>query len=76
METIKQTRVKRNGNKLILTLPETFKAEEVDVLIWPSDKENALTNESLSNHLLEWPQMSDEELSYINEKRRHLNAWK
>jgi len=35
----KKTRIKRSGNQLIVTLPDTFVAEEVDVLIWPSTEE-------------------------------------
>lgn len=76
MEAIKKTRVKRTGNKLTLTLPESFTAEEVDVLIWPSNEEVTAPEKSLSNDLLAWPVMTDEELSLINEKRKHLNAWK
>ena len=76
MEAIKKTRIKRSGNQLIVTLPDTFVAEEVDVLIWPSTEEPLAPIKSLSEDLLQWPEMTDEELSLINEKRKHLNAWK
>jgi hypothetical protein len=76
MEAVKKTRVKRSGNQLILTLPDTFTAEEVDVLIWPSNEDTGAAPKNLSADLLQWPEMTDEELSLINEKRKHLNAWK
>ena len=76
MEAVKKTRIKRNGNQLILTLPDTFKAEEVDVLIWPSGEESSQTAKTISDDLLQWPEMTDEEFSRISEKRKHLNAWK
>ena len=76
MEAIKRTHVKRNGKELIVILPESFTAAEVDVLIWPSDEETEKPNENISPGLLKWPQMTDEEFSSIVEKRKHLNAWK
>ena len=76
MEAIKRTRIKRNGNLLTVTLPDTFKAEEVDILIWPSAEEAFSCAKNVSEDLLQWPEMTDEELSLINEKRQHLNAWK
>jgi hypothetical protein len=76
MEAIKKARIKRSGNKLIVTLPDSFVAEEVDVLIWPSNEEQGPTQNSLSDDLLQWAEMTDEELSAITEKKQHLNAWK
>lgn len=76
MEALKQNSIKRDGNKIVLILPDSFTAEEVDVLIWPSDKNNTIPDSNLSAELLSWPEMSDEELSSINEKRKHLNTWK
>lgn len=76
MEAIKKTRIKRSGNEILVTLPDSFKAEEVDVLIWPSDEESTNVVKNLSADLLAWPEMTDEELALINEKRKHLNAWK
>lgn len=75
MEAIKKTRIKRSGNQLIVTLPDSFTAEEVDVLIWPSN-EDVAPSKNVSEDLLQWPEMTDEELALINEKRKHLNAWK
>ena len=76
MEAIKQTRIKRSGNQLTVTLPDTFKAEEVDVLIWASNEEAPQPATNISEDLLLWSEMTDEEFSLINEKRKHLNAWK
>ncbi len=76
MEAIKKTRVKRNGNKITLTLPDSFTAEEVDVLIWPSNDTTETPVKRMREDLLNWPEMTDEELTLINEKKKHLNAWK
>ena len=76
MEAIKRTKVKREGNKITLILPDNFDAEEVDVLIWPSNEEIVADNTNLSAQLLTWPVMSDDELALINQKRKHINAWK
>jgi hypothetical protein len=78
MEAIKQSHIKRTGNKLILTIPDSFSAEEVDVLIWPSEtaKENSKNTNLISEQLLQWPVMTDEEFQFIEEKRKHFNEWK
>ncbi len=76
MEAIKKTHIKCTGNQLTLTLPETFKAEEVDVLIWASNEETPRPATNRSEDLFLWPDMTDDELLLINEKRQHLNAWK
>jgi hypothetical protein len=76
MEAIKQNRVKRDGNKITLILPDSFSAEEVDVLIWPSNEEAERNYKNISSDLLSWPDMTDEEFAVITEKRKHLNAWK
>ena len=74
MEAIKKTRIKRTGNQLLVTLPDTFKAEEVDVLIWASNEEATTPATNISEDLLLWSEMTDEELSLINEKRQYLNT--
>ncbi len=76
MEAIKQTRIKRTGKELILVLPDNFTADEVDILIWPSNEGIEICEKKISDDLLQWPEMSDEELATITEKRKHLNAWK
>ena len=29
-----------------------------------------------TRYLLDWPEMSDDELNYIEEKRKHINKWR
>lgn len=40
MEAIRKKKVKRTGKKLIIDLPDTFIAEEVDLILWPSIDES------------------------------------
>jgi len=54
MEVIRK-KIKRNGNNIItIELPEDFKAENLDIIIFPSDKE--LENDS--DELVEWRSFS------------------
>ncbi|HRJ30824.1 MAG TPA: hypothetical protein PLV21_15340 [Cyclobacteriaceae bacterium] len=39
MEAIRRKKVKRIGKKIIIELPDSFKANEVDLIIWPSQEE-------------------------------------
>ena len=81
MEAIRKSRIRRKGNEIVVQLPDSFTANEVDVIVWASDnaidenKETANIN-SFSEYLLNWPEMSDEELQSIEEKRKQLNKWK
>ena len=81
MEAIRKSRIRRKGNEIVVQLPDSFTANEVDVIVWASDnaidenKETANIN-SFSEYLLNWPEMSDEELQSIEEKRNQLNKWK
>ena len=81
MEAIRKSRIRRKGNEIVVQLPDSFTANEVDVIVWASDnaidenKETANIN-SFSEYLLNWPEMSDEELQSIEEKRKQLNQWK
>ena len=59
MEAIKQTRIKRTGKELILVLPDNFTADEVDILIWPSNEGIEISEKKISDDLLQWPEMSD-----------------
>jgi hypothetical protein len=43
MEALQIKRVKRNGRQLTADLPDNFIAEEVDIILWPSNEEVALT---------------------------------
>lgn len=39
MEAIRKKKVKRIGKQIIVDLPEDFKAEEVDLILWASQEE-------------------------------------
>ena len=81
MEAIRKSRIRRRGNEIVVQLPDSFTANEVDVIVWASDtatdenKETANTN-AFREYLLNWPEMTDEELQSIEEKRNQLNKWK
>ena len=81
MEAVRKSRIRRRGNEIVVQLPDSFTANEVDVIVWASDnaidenKETANIN-SFSEYLLNWPEMTDEELQSIEEKRNQLNKWK
>lgn len=40
MEAIRKRKIRRKGQQVIIDLPDDFKAEEVDAIIWPSEGEN------------------------------------
>jgi hypothetical protein len=40
MEAIRKKRIKRTGKQVIVDLPEDFKAEEVDLILWASQEES------------------------------------
>ncbi|MEO8210726.1 MAG: hypothetical protein ABI840_09190 [bacterium] len=40
MEAIRR-KIKRNGNKITIELPEDFKAENIELIILPDDNENS-----------------------------------
>ena len=81
MEAVRKSRIRRRGNEIVVQLPDSFTANEVDVIVWASDNaadENKETDNinSFSEYLLNWPEMTDEELQSIEEKRKQLNQWK
>lgn len=39
MQAIRKEKVKRIGRQITIELPDDFKAEEVDLIIWPSTDE-------------------------------------
>jgi hypothetical protein len=53
MEAIRKKNIKRTGKQLIIDLPEDFKAEEVDVIVWPSQDEELQPAEN-SKSLESW----------------------
>ncbi len=76
METLTKKNIKRNGNQLIIELPESFHAKEVDVLVYPSQKEeDDLKIAPMSEYLLSWPDMDERDFKHIEDKRKHLQAW-
>jgi hypothetical protein len=40
MEAIRKSNVKRTGRQIIIDLPDDFKAEEVDMILWPSENKS------------------------------------
>ncbi len=76
METLTKKNIRRNGNQVIIELPESFHANEVDVLVYPSQVEDKDSKSlSMSDYLAGWPDMPDSDLNYIEEKRKHFQAW-
>jgi hypothetical protein len=57
MEAIRQ-KIKRNGNKITIELPEDFKAENIELIILSDEKEEVISNKkkkkSLSKEALEF----------------------
>jgi hypothetical protein len=53
MEAIRKKKIKRTGKQLIIDLPEDFKAEEVDVIVWRSQDEELQPAEN-SKSLESW----------------------
>jgi hypothetical protein len=39
MEAIRKKKIKCTGGQIVIDLPEDFKADEVDAILWPSDTE-------------------------------------
>ena len=76
METLTKKNIRREGNQVIIELPESFHATQVDVLVYPSQvEEKGSPSSSMSDYLAEWPDLPDNDLKYIEEKRKHLQAW-
>ena len=76
METLTKKNIRRKGNQLIIELPESFHATEVDVLVYPSQVEHEGPKPvSMSDYLAGWPDLSDSDLNYIEEKRKHFKEW-
>ncbi len=76
METLTKKNIKRKGNQLIIELPDSFEATEVDVLVYPSQADDRGSKAaSMSEYLADWPNLPEKDLKYIEEKRKHLQAW-
>jgi hypothetical protein len=63
MEAIRKKKIKRKGRQVIIDLPDDFKAEEVDAILWPSEGED----ESIKKvELDKWKKEMDEFYSKFN----------
>lgn len=49
MEAIRKNRIKTHNKKVIVDLPENFNAEEVDMIIWASEKTPAIEQHEIDN---------------------------
>ncbi|MEY4144946.1 MAG: hypothetical protein RLZZ335_798 [Bacteroidota bacterium] len=73
MQVIKQYTDVINGS-IHVNLPRDFTAKRVELIILSvEDKET--DNEAFQQFLLDSPEMTDEELRAIEEKRQHLKQW-
>ena len=73
MQVIKQYIDVINGS-IHVNLPMDFTAKRVELIILSvEDKET--DNEAFQQFLLDSPEMTDEELLAIEEKRQHLKQW-
>jgi hypothetical protein len=59
---------------IYIQLPKDFDAKRVELTIVPLDDTMELS--SFQQFLLDSPEMSDEELQNIQDKRANLNQWK
>jgi hypothetical protein len=58
-----------------IQLPKGFDAKRVELTIVPLE-DDAIELSSFQRFLLDSPEMSDEELQSIKDKKDHLNQWK
>lgn len=58
-----------------IQLPKNFDAKRVELTIVPLE-DDITELSSFQRFLLDSPEMSDEELQSIQDKREHLNRWK
>lgn len=73
MQAIKQYTEVVNGS-IHVRLPKDFTAKRVELIILSADEISNLSD--FQKFLLESPEMTDEELQSIEEKRQHLKQWK
>jgi len=65
MDAIRKKRIKRTGKQVIVDLPENFKAEEVDLILWPSTEENE-NKKNNETDLVEWKKDMEQFYSKFN----------
>lgn len=87
MEAIRKI-IHREGNTLTIELPDSFKAQTVELIILPADDAvNVLPKEQPADHiesegltdfqryLLTWPVMSDDEYNDYLLKKQGFSEW-
>lgn len=65
MEAIRRRKIKREGRKLVIELPEDFTAREVDLILWPSTEENE-SKKNKETELAEWKKDMEQFYSKFN----------
>ena len=83
MQAVKKIVRPDEHGRIIIQLPSEFRAEEVEVIVlqYPNESDQGimtpdspLTEEQ--KLLLAFPVATEEDLAFIEEKRRHVNEWK
>lgn len=75
MSSFRITR-KVTTRRLSIELPDTFDAEEVEVLISPINSKKGLKKQTLSDLLLSGPCISKEEADNLKTTRKWFDGWK
>jgi thiamine pyrophosphate-dependent acetolactate synthase large subunit-like protein len=80
MQAVKQIVKPNEKGQVVIDLPADFQAEEVEVIILAMKQKTPeqLEKERLEEMqlLLNGPVATDEDIEFIEEKRRHFNSWK
>lgn len=74
MQTINQYADVVNG-VVSVQLPKDFSAKRVKLIIVSADEEETELTD-FQKFLLDSPEMTEQELLEINEKRKHFSSWK
>jgi hypothetical protein len=75
MDSIRITR-KVTNRRVSIVLPDTFDAEEIEILISPLTRKGVGTKPLLSDLLLTGPCISKEEVENLRNTRKWLEGWK
>ena len=83
MQAVKKIVKPDEHGRIVIELPTEFRAEEVEVIVlrYPNESNQGITtpNSPLTEEqklLLAFPVATEEDLAFIEEKRRHMNEWK
>lgn len=83
MQAVKKIVKPDEHGRIVIELPTEFRAEEVEVIVlqYPHESNLEITtpNSPLTEEqklLLAFPVATEEDLAFIEEKRRHMNEWK